>query len=76
MAVERKRLKIPSCRSGKTEKAGNLSNLNKFKKEAKKYKHQVAALKKKVMKFEEEKKDDDEEPAEDAGGSVWWSDFQ
>ena len=46
----------------------NLSKLNKFKKEAKKFKHQVAALKKKVVRFEEERKDDNEEPPEQDAG--------
>ena len=69
VAAERKRLGVPSPGgSSKKGKAGDLAKLNKFKKDAKKYKRQVAALKKKVVKFKEgEDDDDDEESPEDAG---------
>ena len=70
VAAERKRLGIPSPGgSSKNRKAGNLAKLNKFKKDAKKYKRQVAALKKKVVKFKEGEDDDDDEDTsgQDAG---------
>ena len=73
VADERKRLGIPSPGGGGKNthefgKAGNLSKLNEFKKEANKCKHQVAALKKKVAKFKGDDDDDDDEPPEQDAG--------